>query len=131
RAGAGTAAMSGNLFFARIGTITFQRTVSSHCVQQVKQIINNGCTLDVVSGNLQISSNAQPSSDELKISSGGILRMNTSKIISNNLSSYSGITVDNNARVSLQHVNGLYNGTDNACFSATGNMNYFLAANSI
>ncbi|MEP7169728.1 MAG: hypothetical protein ABI855_10200, partial [Bacteroidota bacterium] len=131
RAGAGATAVSGNLFFAKEGTIAFQRNVSSHCIQQVKQIINSGCTLEIVSGNLQVSSYSQHSSDQLKVSSGGVLKMNSSKIISNNLLSYSGITVDNNGRLSLQHANGLYNGTDNACISSTGNMNYFLAPNSI
>ncbi|HKR06212.1 MAG TPA: T9SS type A sorting domain-containing protein, partial [Bacteroidia bacterium] len=50
---------------------------------------------------------------------------------SNSQFPYSGITVENNGRLTLQHVNGLYNGTDNACISSTGNMNYFLAPGSI
>ena len=110
RSGAGTSPVSGNLFFARTGTINFQRNVSSHCIQQVKQIISNGCTVDVVSGNLQVGSHTLNSTDQLKISDGGILKMNELKIISNTLFPYTGITVENNGRLTLQHVNGLYNG---------------------
>jgi hypothetical protein len=131
RAGAGTASVSGNLYFSRAGTITCQRNSSSHSIQQVKQIIMNGCILDVVMGNLQVASHSQSSTDQLKITPGGILKMHASKIVSNNLASFSGLTVDNNGRLISEHVNGLYNGTDNACISSTGNMNFYLAPNSI
>ncbi|MEO5571274.1 MAG: T9SS type A sorting domain-containing protein, partial [Bacteroidia bacterium] len=131
RSGAVISSVFGNIFFARAGTVSYQRTVSSHNIQQVKQIISTGCTLDVISGNLQVSSYTQPRNDLLKISPGGILKMNSAKIVSNTISAYSGITVDDNGRLMLEHSNGLYNGTDNACISSSGNMNYFLAPNSI
>jgi hypothetical protein len=131
RSGNGTSQNSGNLVFARAGTIDFQRTASYHNIQQVKQNVSSGCTLNILSGNLQISSSTTQTTDQLKISADGILKMNLLKIISNNQYSYSGITVENNGRIKLQHLNGLYNGTDNACISSAGNMDFFLAPNSI
>lgn len=130
-AGSGTLNVFGILNYNTNGAIAFRRNSTSHIIQQVKQIISSGCTLDVISGNFQIASHSTASFDYLKVMPGGVLKMNSQKIISNSLAANSGITIENDASLSLQHINGLYNGSENACISSTGNMNYFLAPTSI
>lgn len=130
-AAAASSASHGLLRFARSGAINFRRNAISHVIKQVKQVIDNGCIVDVSSGNLQVSSRVSSSLDEFKILSGGILHMNNSKIISNQLNTNSGITIENNGRLSTNHLKGLYNGTDDACISSVGNMNFYLAPASV
>lgn len=131
RAGAGAATVFGMMNFSRQGIINFKRTSNTHTIQQVKQTVFNGCTVEVVSGNLQVSSHTISATDYMKISAGGTLRMGLAKIISNSLSAHSGVKVENTGKLATQNSNGLYNNADNACISATGNMNYYLAPNSI
>lgn len=131
RAGAGTSNVFGVLNFSKAGVISFHRPGTSHSVQQVKQVVQNGCTVEVVTGNLQVASHSLASCDYFKVTPGGTLIMGLAKIITNSQAARSGIKVENNGRFSLQNTNGLYNGFENACISASGNMNYYLAPQSI
>jgi hypothetical protein len=45
-ASAGTGSVFGELYFARTGTITLDRTATTHEIDQVRQIINSVCTLN-------------------------------------------------------------------------------------
>lgn len=121
----------GLLRFSSQGMLVYKRITSTHNIQQVKQVVDGGCTLEIANGNLQIASSMSPALDMLRVLNGSILKMGTSKIVSNIQYSHSGITVENGARMTTQNANGLYNGTDNACINATGNVNYFLSPNSI
>ncbi|MFI5218422.1 MAG: beta strand repeat-containing protein [Bacteroidia bacterium] len=131
RSGAGLANVFGLLNFSKTGVISFHRSGTSHTIQQVKQVVQNGCSLMVVNGNLQVASHSIASCDYLKIAPGGTLIMGLAKIITNTQGARSGIKVENNGRLTLQNTNGLYNGFENACISASSNMNYYLAPQSI
>ncbi len=127
----GTSALGvfGSLRFLRNGTINFNRTSSTHDIQQVRQYIDNGTTVDVITGDVQITS--VPASfvfDPLSIMNTGKLALRTSSIKSNVTRPYSGIYVY--GRLATQHPNGLYNNTATAAINATGSMNYWLQSGS-
>ena len=128
----GTGLVYGNLNFARNGVINFNRS-GSHLVQQVKQTVNTGCVLDIVSGDIQLASNNSVSTPPqfFWINNGGTVDAHSSKFFSNNLNSNSGITVL--GRLKTSHPQGLYNGTINATFSTniSDNFDYYLATTSI
>ena len=127
---AGTGALFGALNFERAGTISFTRS-GTHNIQQVKQKINNGTTVNVISGNVQVASHTTAANDYFTISSGGILALNSSQLYSNALAANSGITVADGGRLQLKHTSGLYNNSTIAALSNTGNMNFFLGPLSI
>jgi hypothetical protein len=121
----------GSLNFARNGVINFNRS-GNHLIQQVKQTINASCTLDMISGDLQIASNNSISTppEFLWVNVGAVLNAHNLKIFSNALKTNSGITVL--GRVKTSNTNGLYDGTTNATFSTTiaDNLDYYLATSS-
>ena len=130
-AGSGTSDVHGLLNFSRNGIIRFSRTSGNHVIQQVSQKINNGCTLEVVSGDIQIGSHQNAATEFFTIATGGVVKMNNNHVFSNGLFPNSGITVDSGGAIKTSHVDGLYNGTPSACINASNNINYFLHSFSI
>lgn len=128
----GTGLVYGNLNFARNGIINFNRS-GSYMIQQAKQSVMSGCTLDIISGDLQIASNNSTSTppEFLWVNAGGTLNARTSKIYSNALNTNSGITVL--GRLKTAHPAGLYNATINATFSTTvsDNLDFYLSTTSV
>ncbi len=129
-ASAGSGTLFGFLNFNKAGTITFTRSATTHSIQQVKQTINNGCTLLLNSGNLQVASSSTSGTDYLTIANGGILNTGTNQILSNGTATNSGINVASGGTIKTANVNGLYDGTTSATINFTGNMNFNLNANS-
>lgn len=121
----------GWLIFSRVGTTAFSRG-NGHTLSEIKQKVVSGTTLDVVSGNLQITSCATTAdaSDCLMLDNGSTLDLRGGKVFSNNQNTYSSILVLL-ARVRIQHANGLFNNTNNAAFDATGNLDYYLLPTSV
>ncbi|MBL0097028.1 MAG: T9SS type A sorting domain-containing protein [Bacteroidetes bacterium] len=130
RAGSGTSTSFAKIIFEYPGTITYFRNLA-HNIQQCKQTIKTGCTVNVTSGPFQMSSHNTAIQDMLKIEAGGILSIGTHQLTSDTLFTYSGLTVADNARFRLARTTGFYDGTSNAAISNAGNMNFFLGANSI
>ena len=128
----GTGLVYGNLNFARNGLINFYRS-GSHLIQQVKQTLQTGCTLDIISGDLQIASNNSISTppEFLWINPGATLNAHSARIYSNALNTSSGTTVLGRLRTS--HPGGLYNASTNATFSTNlaDNLDYYLSTSSI
>lgn len=128
----GTGLVFGNMNFARNGVINFNRS-GSHSIQQVKQTVQTNCTLDIITGDLQIASNNSISTppEFLWVNSGAILNAHSAKIYSNALNTNSGITVL--GRLKTSHPNGLYNATTNATFSTTlaDNLEFYLTPSSV
>ena len=130
RNGANATGYFGVLRFQRAGTTNFNRTATTHNIQQVKQYIDNGSTVDVISGDFQIASwSAGFTLDLLNIMNTGTLALRGSSIKSNVTLPNSGITVY--GRLALQHAGGLYNNTAAAALDATGAMNYLLQVGSV
>jgi hypothetical protein len=119
----------GAVVFQRNGTIDFRRTSNTHSIQQVHLIVENGTTVEVISGDVQIASwSTAFSIGMMEIKSTGTLRLRGSSIRSNSILPNSGITVY--GRLALQHPNGFYNGTANAALDGTGGMTYYLPVTS-
>ncbi len=130
RAGSGTSTNFARIIFGYAGTTSYFRNLA-HNIQQCKQSVKSGCTLSVNTGPFQVSSHNTPLLDLLNIESGGTLSMGTNQLTSDTLFTYSGLTLNDNARLKFARTNGLYDGTTNAVISSARNMNYFLGANSI
>lgn len=121
----------GKLAFIRQGVTSFKRLSNAHQLSQLKLSINNGCTLNLTAGNLQISSSQTKATDMLTVKNGGVLQAGESKIFSNMINQNSGIKVENGGRFSLMNANGFYNGTETGCLNAAGNMDFLLEPQSI
>lgn len=130
RAGAGTSNHFGRIRFVYPGTTTYFRNLN-HGIRQCRQVIENACTLDVLSGPLQVSSHQNPRLDLFTVESGATLSVRTHQLTSDTLYANSGITVADGGRFRLSRTDGLYNGFTTAAISSAGSMNYFLGANSI
>lgn len=128
----GTGLVYGNMNFARTGTINFNRS-GNHSIQQAKQTVKSGCTLDIISGDMQIASNNIISTppEFLWVNTGATLVAHSAKIYSNALNTNSGITIL--GRLKTTHPNGLYNATTNATFSTTltDNLEFYLSTSSV
>ena len=129
-AGAGTCTVFGLIQFSRNGTTVFNRSAAGHSITQVKQVIKNGTTLDLMTGSLQLASHTVAATDYLTVEGGGTLKMRGSQIFSNAAFTYSGFNVKSNGTVSTMNLFGLYDGTDFAAVKASGNMDFYLDANS-
>lgn len=127
----GTGNVFGTLNFCRTGTTSFTRS-GSHDIQQIRQNILTGTTVDVVSGDLQLCSHNTVSAlpDFLLISVGGILDLRTNHVFSNAVKPHSGLT--NLGRIRTANVNGFYNGTVTGAVKTNGsdNMDFFLSSSS-
>ncbi len=130
RAGSGTAANFGYVIFSRAGVITASR-MGSHLIQQVKQVVESGCTLDVFTGGLQVAAHNNMMLDMLTVKGGGVINANTQTIFSSAQFTNSGITVEANGRFRLSNISGFYNGSTGASLSNAGNMDYFLDSLSV
>lgn len=130
-ANAGTGPVFGNLNFSRSGVISFSRS-GSHNIQQVKQNVKNGCTLQVNSGNIQIASHSSASHQNLfRIENGGTVNLFLNQMFSNALQANSSVWVDQNGTLMLARTQGLYDATANGAIASTGNMTYYLDPGSI
>ena len=142
-ASAGTGSVFGEFYFVRAGTTTYNRSATTHTVQQVKYYVNSGCTVDASStaNDFQIASNATQgniSTNGLNVN--GILNMGAAKITAfgGSLTNYySGMRVNSGGRLRTSNASGFYDGTTSAClqpqvFSGNANfrMDYNLDANS-
>jgi hypothetical protein len=125
----GTNIYSGVVRYGYLGTSNFNRTSTTHSIQQVEQQVLTGCTLVVVTGNLQVASLNAVTFNRLLISSGSVLDVQTNQIFSNNLQPFSGITLL--GRLRLARTQGFYDGTTNAAISSVGNMDYRIFTNSV
>lgn len=125
----GVGTVAGVMNFAHVGTINFSRS-GSHDIQQIRQNILTNCTVDMISGNLQLASHQTPSAlpDWMLVNVGGVLAMRTNKLFSNATKMYSGIT--NLGRIRTQNINGMYDATTNAAFSTTvaDSLDFYLAS---
>jgi hypothetical protein len=130
RAGAGTATTFGTLQFYRNGTISFTRS-GTHNVQQVKQVVMPACTVDVISGNVQVASHATAAVDYFTVSGNAVLDLRASQLFSNVLAVNSGVQVLDNGRLRTAHPQGWYNNTTTAALNNAGAMNYSLGATSV
>ncbi|HNP48360.1 MAG TPA: hypothetical protein PKL85_05950, partial [Bacteroidia bacterium] len=104
----------GMLYFNRAGTTTMSRSGSSHLITQVKQTINNGTTLNVSSGNLQISNHSIASTSYLRVASGGTLIMNSNRIYAAGSGTKTGMQVDASGTLKTTNTYGFYDNTSNA-----------------
>ncbi|MCC6383688.1 MAG: hypothetical protein LC117_06145 [Bacteroidia bacterium] len=130
-AGPGTNTKFGNLVFARSGVISFSRS-GSHYIQQVKQLVKTGNTLLIASGNVQVASHSSVLQNNLfKIESGGTMVLGQNQIMSNGSQSTSSFYIENNGLLTTTRTQGLYDGTNTAAVSATGNLTYYLEPSSI
>lgn len=130
-ANAGSGAVFGMLRFGRTGTIMFNRA-AGHNIQQIKQVVSSGTTVQVNSGDFQIASHTSTGLDFLDMRTGSVVFLTLNNQIKSNLSStYSGLFVGNGARLRIQHTSGLYNSTSTAAFNASGNLNYYLHPSSV
>lgn len=130
RAGTGVASNFGYVVFARAGIISATR-FGAHLIQQVKQVVEPACTLEVVSGGLQVAAFGSPVLDMLTVKSGAVINMNGETIFSSAQFTNSGITVQANGRYRLSHWNGFYNGTATASLSSSGLMDFNLDSLSV
>jgi hypothetical protein len=124
-AGAGTSQSFGMLSFARAGTVIYTRT-NSHLLTQVKQRIENRCTLNVSSGNIQVASHGTAATDYFRIRTGGRLESNSNQLASNALFANCGIQIDSGGTYALMRATGFYNGTVNASVNANRNMDFLI-----
>ncbi len=129
--GAGTVPVFGQLNFIRNGTTLFNRTSNGYFIQQVKQKVGAGCTLDVANGNIQTSSHPTASTDYFRVATGGTVNMRNGQFVSNAMSTNCGLQVDSGGTVKTYNTNGFYNGNTNACISASFNFNFYLHAYSV
>jgi len=127
----GTGPLHGILNFERTGTINFFRS-GTHNIQQVKQNVLTACTLDIVNGDMQLSShNVAPiPPNALWIYTGAVLDLRGNKLYSNASYTYCGVSVF--GRLRTTNTNGMYDGTINAAFSTniTDNFDFYIAASS-
>lgn len=128
-----TSLFNGCIKYSRSGTSTFTRAIGSgHYIQQVKQSIEGGTTLDVIAGDFMVCSHSNPNIDHLSILTGAIMILrNNSKIFSNCTATNAGVYVGNAGRLRIQNSNGLYDGTNNSAISSLCNMDYYLFPQSI
>lgn len=129
-AGQGTSLIFGLIRFNRNGTMQFQRT-TGHQLLQVKQIVEANCVLSVNSGSIQVCSHANAATDYLVVKPLGRLQLKTGQILSEASFTNSGIQIDSGGILEIQAATGMYNGSSTGSINSSGNMNYFLDANSI
>jgi hypothetical protein len=128
-AGPGTSTAFGLISFADNGIQQYTRA-TSHSLSQVKQRVENNCTLSVISGSVQVASHATAGTDYFRILNGARVEIGNNQFQSNALFANTGIQVDSGGTLALSRISGLYDGTLNAVISSNGNMEFFLHGNS-
>jgi len=125
----------GNILFARNGIVNYSRTSSAHEIRQVRQLISGESTLNVNTSiqPLQIASHASSArADRTTLVVNGVLNMGTQQIVARSQANYySGVSVNEDARIRTAHTGGLYSGssapsTINAMISGLNRMDYYL-----
>lgn len=130
----------GYLNYYRNGTITFNRSSSTHDIRHVRQYISSECTFDATTSanNFQISSNVSnvfATHNALTID--GILDLGTNQVFGRSQADYySAVTVNANGRIRLAHTGGLYSGNAtpsaiNSMISGNNRMDFSLSPASI
>ena len=127
-AGAGSSVVFGQLNFTRNGVISFNRSSANHYIQQVKQTINNGCTLNVSTGDIQVTSHLNASTDYFRIATGAHVNMNNGHLFSNGLFTNCGMQVDSGGIIATSLTTGFYDGSPEACLNASNNFDFQLHA---
>ncbi len=125
----------GDVVFSRTGTMLYTR-INGHSITNMRLHVNGGTTVEVISGDVQLSSyivdSTAPNQAMLEVKSLGTLTLrNNSSIYSNAIFPKSYMSISNDGRLRLQHTNGMYNGFSNSAIRSDGNMLYYLFANSI
>jgi hypothetical protein len=129
-AGAGTSTNFGNILFGNSTNTNYNRTSTTHVLQQVKYKVLGNSTVTAIAGPIQIASHATAANDYLSVESAGTFNVGTHSIVSNALAANSGVNVKSGGILMTANTNGLFDGTANAAISSTGNMNFSLDANS-
>ncbi len=112
--------------YKRAGTTLFSRTSSTHNIQNIRQVVETGATLNIVSGALQIASQSTATYDMLRVSNGARIELNRNQILSNATLANSGLRVDAGGILATGHPLGLYNGTTTAGINSTGSLAFML-----
>ncbi|MBK7965294.1 MAG: T9SS type A sorting domain-containing protein [Bacteroidetes bacterium] len=129
-AGAGTSNTFGTILFGNTTNTNYNRTSTSHNLQQIKYRITSNGKVTAIAGPIQISSHATASLDFFSVEANGTFNSGTIPIVSNGLAANCGIKINSGGTLEVANPNGIYDGTDNAAIGATGNMNYSLDPNS-
>lgn len=129
RAGAGTGTTFTDLTYNRAGTSNMNVT-GAYTIQQIKQYINTGTTVDLVTGSLQVCSHAAVSY-YLTLQIASTLNVRGNQVYSNAIAANSGVLINNDARFILSNPFGFYDGTTNAALSSAGNMIFLMTPTSI
>ncbi len=128
---ANSAASYGNIYYDRVGEMQYSSIGTPINLHYVKQFINTGCVLKIVSGNFQSAESLLSSDNMVTVTSGATLDLADHQIYSKSSNQNSALLVDENGRMRIAHENGLYNGTSNAAINASGNMMFRLHVISI
>jgi len=127
--GPGTCTAFGQVTFASNGLQQYTRA-ATHSLNQVKQRVENGCTLRVISGSVQVASHAMAATDYFRILNGARVEIGNQQFQSNALYANTGLQVDSGGTLALSRTSGLYDGTLNAVISTNGNMDFSLHSHS-
>jgi hypothetical protein len=129
----------GNVIFDRTGTIVLRRNSSAFDIQQTKQQITAGTTVDFTSSpfDLMISSHTSTvSSTHTTLTVNGTLDMGTLMITGRNQAGYfAAVAVNDGARLRTAHTGGLYSGSASPStiypmIAGSTRMDFFLGLNS-
>ncbi len=119
----------GIINYSLLGTLKLKRS-ANNSIQNVKQYIKAGCTLEMLTGNLLVAGLVNPTGDNLVVENGGVLNIANKQIVSNGAPTGAVVRVESGGRIKTTNTMGLYNGTMNATISSSGNMDYWLDENS-
>ncbi len=121
----------GIIYYDRFGGMQYLQNSGGSILKNVKQVINSDCSLKVISGNMQIAESVRSENDMVLVTMNGILDLGEQHVYGNAANLYTSILIDEDARLRISGVNGLYNGTVNASINATGNMIFTLHPESV
>ncbi|MEO5569843.1 MAG: hypothetical protein ABIT08_07420 [Bacteroidia bacterium] len=127
----GTNIVAGVFNICHIGAVSFNRLSVVHNIQQVEIHINSGCTMTVLTGNLQIASYNNTNVNWLIVNSGAILDLRSAQILAFSPPPQPNSGMKIFGRLRTQHTQGLYNNTTTAAINSAGGMNYFLLTGSV
>ncbi|HMT28418.1 MAG TPA: T9SS type A sorting domain-containing protein, partial [Bacteroidia bacterium] len=113
------------------GILQYNESGTSTKIQNIKQVISSGCTVQLTSGNMQAASLNYLVKDMIRVASGGVIDAGTKQIYSNTTGLYSGIKVDENGTIRTSNPEGFYNGAANATIKANGNFTFTLHTSSV
>jgi hypothetical protein len=130
RALTGNLQNAGQLIFNTTGIIQY-RMLAGSVLDNITQTIAERCTINVMEGNFQLSSQNQPTIGMLSILPTATLNLQSAQLVSNLKKAYSGFSVFEDGSLITSNVNGFYNTVGTAAVKHTGNMNFYLDAKSI